>query len=69
MIMMMLILIILFLLSKTQNDIVLVITLSAKDNQKLSKLLGKISERSEYWIEYKKVRIKIKDEFRYFLRK
>ena len=56
MIMMMLILIILFLLSKTQNDIVLVITLSAKDNQKLSKLLGKISERSEYWIEYKKVR-------------
>ena len=31
---------------------VLVVTLSAKDNQKLSKLLGKESERSVYWNEY-----------------
>ena len=32
---------------------VLVVTLSVKDNQKLSKLLGKESERSVYWNEYK----------------
>ena len=30
-----------------------VVTLSAKDNQKLSKLLSKIFERSVYWNEYK----------------
>ena len=32
---------------------VLVVTLSAKDNQKLSKLLGKGFERSVCWNEYK----------------
>ena len=30
-----------------------VVTLSAKDNQKLSKLLSKEFERSVYWNEYK----------------
>ena len=30
-----------------------VVALSAKDNQKLSKLLSKLSERSVYWTEYK----------------
>ena len=30
-----------------------IVTLSAKDNQKLSKLLSKGSERSVYWNEYK----------------
>ena len=29
------------------------VALSAKDNQKLSKLLSKLSERSVYWTEYK----------------
>ena len=43
--------IILFLLLKTQNFPVL--TLSAMDNQKLSKLLSKGFERSVYWNEYK----------------
>ena len=38
-----------------------VVTLSARDNQKLSKLLSKEFERSAYWDEYKtKVRIKIR---------
>ena len=32
---------------------VLVVTLSAKDNRKLSALLSKGSERSIYWNEYK----------------
>ena len=32
---------------------VLVVTLSARDNQKLSKLLSKGFERSNYWNEYK----------------
>ena len=32
---------------------VLVVTLSAKDNQKLSKLLRKGFERSDYWNKYK----------------
>ena len=37
-----------------------VVTLSAKDNQNLSKLLSKRSERSVSWNEYKrKVRVKI----------
>ena len=36
------------------------VTLSGKDNKKLSKLLSKEFERSVYWNEYKqKVRIKI----------
>ena len=48
----MLIPIILFSLSKTQTYF-LVVTLSAKDNQKLSKLLSKGFERSVYWNEYK----------------
>ena len=42
----------LFLLSKTQNY-VSVVTLSARDNQKVSKLLSKGFERSVYWNEYK----------------
>ena len=48
---MLIILIILFSLSKTQLYVLLV-TLSARDNQKLSKLLSKGSERSLYWNEY-----------------
>ena len=51
-IMQMLILII-FSLSKAQKLYVLVVTLSARDNQKLSKLLSKGFERSVYWNEYK----------------
>ena len=50
-------------LSKTQ------VTLSAKDNQKLSKLFRKGFERSVYWNEYK-TNIKNKNtanEYRYFL--
>ena len=39
--------------SKDTTLYVLVVTLLAKDNQKLSKLLGKESERSVYWNEYK----------------
>ena len=44
-------LIILFLLSQTQ---VPVVTLTARENQKLSKLLSKEFEKSVYWNEYKK---------------
>ena len=48
------------LLSKTQNYMS-VVTLSARDNQKLSNFLSKGFERSVYWNEYKtKVRIKIR---------
>ena len=36
------------------------VTLSTKYNQKLSKLLSKRFERSVYWNDYKKVRIKIR---------
>ena len=39
---------------------VLVVTLSARDNQKLSKLLIKGFERSVYWNEYNQVIIKIR---------
>ena len=48
---------------------VLVVTLSARDNQKLSKLLSKGFERSVYWKKYKtKSESKNKtNEFRYFL--
>lgn len=54
-----LILVILFLLLKTQSYIPLV-TLSVKDDQKVSKLLRKIFERLVYWNEYKtKIRKKI----------
>ena len=47
-----------------------VVTLSARDNQKLSKLLSKGFERSVYWNEYKtKSENKNKtNEFRYFLK-
>ena len=45
--------VLLFLLSKTQNYYVPVVTLSGKDNQKLSKLLSKGFERSFYWNEHK----------------
>ena len=46
-----------------------VVTLSARDNQKLSKLLSKGFERSAYWNEYKtKSETKTAaNEFRYFL--
>ena len=44
--------IILFLLLKTQNYMI-VVTLPARDNQKLSKRLSKGFERSVYWNEYK----------------
>ena len=44
-------LIILFLLSQTH---VPVVTLTARENQKLSKLLSKEFEKSVYWNEYKK---------------
>ena len=58
----MLILIILFLLWKTELYVP-VVTLSAKYNQKLSKLLSKGFERSMYWNEYKKkLRIKIREK-------
>ena len=46
-----------------------VVTLSAKDNQKLSKLLNKIFERSVYWNEYKskKENKNTTNKYRYFL--
>ena len=43
----------LFLLSKTKLYFP-VVTLSGRDNQKLSKLLSKGFERSVYWNEYNK---------------
>ena len=48
----MMLILILFLLSKTKLYFT-VVTLSAKDNQKLSKLLSKGFERSVYWSEHK----------------
>ena len=44
-------------------------TLSAKNNQKLTKLLSKGFERSVYWNEYKTKRENknTKNEFKYFL--
>ena len=47
-----------------------VITLSAKDNKKLSKLLGKGFERSVYWNEYKtnSENKNLTNEYRYFLK-
>ena len=44
---------IIFSLSKAQKLYVLVVTLSARDNQKLSNLLSKGFERSVYWNKYK----------------
>ena len=37
-----------------------VVTLSARDNQKVSKLLSKWFKRSVYWYEYKKQKVRIK---------
>ena len=44
---------IIFSLWKAQKLYGLVVTLSARDNQKLSNLLSKGFERSVYWNEYK----------------
>ena len=44
-----------------------VLTLSARCNQKLSKLLSKGFERSVYWNEYKTKSDNMTNEFRYFL--
>ena len=63
------ILITLFLLSRTIKLYVPVVTLSTRDNQKLSKLLSKGFERFVYWNDYKtKSENKITtNEYRYFL--
>ena len=47
-----------------------VVTLTARDNQKLSKLLSKEFERSVYWNEYKTISETktATNEFRYFLK-
>ena len=59
-IMIMVILILLFFFIKDTKLFVPVVTLSAKDNQKLSKLLSKGLERSAYWMNIKQnVRRKI----------
>ena len=54
---------------KDTNFYVPVINLSARDNQKLSKLLSKGFERSVYWNEYKTKsdNKNTANEFRYFL--
>ena len=46
-----------------------VVTLSARDNQKLSKLLRKLFERSVYWNKYKtkSENKNTANEYRYFL--
>ena len=44
-----------------------VVTLSARDNKKLTKLLSKGFERSVYWNEYKTKSDKTTNEFKYFL--
>ena len=64
-----LILIILGLLSKTQNYVFLLAILSAKDDQKLSKLLSKGFERPMYWNEYKtkNENKNATNDYRYFL--
>ena len=47
-----------------------VVTLSARDNQKLSKLLSKRFERSVYWNDYqrKSENKNVTNEYRYFLK-
>ena len=47
-----------------------VVTLSTRDNQKLSKLLNKVFERSVYWNEYKakSENKNTTNEYRYFLK-
>ena len=67
MIIQILILVILFC---TVNDTTLYVsgkTLSARENQKLSKRLSKRFERSVYWNEYKTKTGNTANEFRYFL--
>ena len=61
--------IILFLLQKTKLYIP-VVTLSTRDNQKLSKFLGKGYQRSVYWNEFKTKsdNKNATNEFRYFLK-
>ena len=65
----MLILIILFSLQKGTKLYVPVLTLSAKDNQKLSKLLRKGFERLVYWNDYKtkSENKNTTNEYRFFL--
>ena len=54
---------------KETKSYVLVVTLSAKDNKKSSKLLSKELERSPYWSEYKakSENKNTRNEYRYFL--
>ena len=68
-IMLKLILIIFFLTIRDTKLYLPVVTLSAKDNQKLSKRLSKRSERSVYWNEYKTKgeNKNTTNEYRYFL--
>ena len=60
---------ILDILSKTTKLYLPIVTLSARDNQKLSKLLSKGFEWSVYWNEYKtkSENKNTTNEFRYFL--
>ena len=60
---------ILDILSKTTKLYLPIVTLSARDNQKLSKLLSKGFEWSVYWNEYKtkSENKNTANEFRYFL--
>ena len=66
---MMLILTISLLLPKTQNLYVSVVTLPARDNQKLSKLVRKRYQRSVDWNEYKtkSENKNVTNEYRYLL--
>ena len=50
-------------------QMLILITLSSRDNQKLSKLLSKGFERSVYWNEYKtkSENKNLSDKYRYFL--
>ena len=45
---------------KDTNSCVPIVTLSARDNQNLSKRPSTGFERSVYWNEYKKMRIKVR---------
>ena len=60
---------IIFTIKGTKLYVPLVI-LSARDNQKLSKLFSKVFERSVYWSEYKKKseNKNTTNEYRYFLK-
>ena len=61
--------VILILILKTQKLYVPVVTLSARDNRKLSKCLNKGFEISVYWNEYKRKseNINTTNEYKYFL--